>query len=407
MSEWKEYKLGDLIEEGKAHLQTGPFGTMLNASEYSQDGVPVIAVQDIGDNKLVYHKFVYVNQEVAERLKRYRVLENDIIFGRKGAVERRALIKKSEAGWLQGSDCIRLRFDSSIDSSFISYQLGSNYHREWLHQHATGATMPSLNQSILELLPMKLPPLKLQAEISDLLSSLDNKINLLHRQNTTLEQLAETLFRQWFVQDIDSKELMFLDEFAETINGVSYKSSELNSSKVAMVSLKSFDRHGGFRIDGFKEFTGKFKERQTVREGDLIVAHTDITQEAEVIGNPALVISHPSYETLVISMDMVKVVPKTDLVSIEYLYYLMKTREFKGHCEGNANGSTVLHLSKRAIPTFEFARPDKTKLIEFTNNARGITRKFFLNHKQIRTLTQLRDTLLPKLMSGEVRVKGD
>lgn len=99
MSEWKEMKLGELIEDKSADLQTGPFGSMLNASEYVLNGTPVIAVQDIGENKLVYHKFVYVNETTAERLTRYRVKENDIIFGRKGAVDRRALIKK-KGRWL-------------------------------------------------------------------------------------------------------------------------------------------------------------------------------------------------------------------------------------------------------------------------------------------------------------------
>lgn len=162
MGEWKEYKLSDIIDSGKADLQTGPFGTMLNASEYSKDGVPVIAVQDIGNNKLVYHKFVYVSNEVADRLKKYKVKTNDIVFGRKGAIDRRALIKESEEGWLQGSDCIRLRLDQSINSKFISYQLGTENIKEWLFQHSTGATMPSLNQEILRLLPLNIPSLSEQ-----------------------------------------------------------------------------------------------------------------------------------------------------------------------------------------------------------------------------------------------------
>jgi type I restriction enzyme S subunit len=201
MSEWKEYKLGQLVERGSANLQTGPFGTMLNASEYTTTGVPVIAVQDIGENKLNHNKFVYVNENTVSRLSRYKVKEGDIIFGRKGAVERRAKIKKNEEGWLQGSDCIRLRFDNSIDSTFISYQFGSKSYREWMLQNSTGATMPSLNQEVLKLLPIILPPLPEQKAIAQILSSLDDKIDLLHRQNKTLEAIAETLFRQWFIEE--------------------------------------------------------------------------------------------------------------------------------------------------------------------------------------------------------------
>ena len=119
-----------------------------------------------------------------------------------------------------------------------------------------------------------------------------------------------------------------------------------------------------------------------------------------------MVISNPHFETLVMSMDLVKVVPKVGWVSKEFLYFLMRRREFKHHCLGHANGTTVLHLNKDAIPTFQVPTPDKTNVIEFTKQSRGLTGKMFFNHKQIRTLTQLRDTLLPKLMSGEVRV-GD
>jgi type I restriction enzyme S subunit len=178
MSEWKECKLGELIADKSADLQTGPFGTMLNASEYVIEGTPVIAVQDIGENKLVYHKFVFVNAETAQRLSRYRVKENDIIFGRKGAVERRALIKKKEEGWLQGSDCIRLRFSDKVEPKFASYQFGTKYYQEWMFQNAGGATMPSLNQNVLKELPIRFPDITKQRAIASVLSSLDDKIDL-------------------------------------------------------------------------------------------------------------------------------------------------------------------------------------------------------------------------------------
>ncbi|MCC6550803.1 MAG: restriction endonuclease subunit S [Ignavibacteriaceae bacterium] len=275
-----------------------------------------------------------------------------------------------------------------------------------LNSYAEGSSHPLITQTLLNSIDISIPSdIKTQTAIAEVLSSLDDKIDLLNRQNKTLEQIAETLFRQWFVESSSSGEYVRLGEFVETINGVSYKSSDLNPSKIAMVSLKSFDRNGGFRTDGFKEYTGKFKENQIVNEGDLIVAHTDITQEAEVIGNPALVLGHPNYDKMVYSMDVVKVVPKKHDMSVVFFYYLMKTREFKGHCEGNANGSTVLHLSKNAIPTFEFLKPDVKRVKEFSEHATQIRNKIHLNIHQIRALSDFRDTLLPKLMSGEVRVE--
>jgi type I restriction enzyme S subunit len=250
-----------------------------------------------------------------------------------------------------------------------------------------------------------IPPLAEQKAIASVLSSLDDKIDLLHRQNKTLEAIGETLFRQWFIEEAQANwESGELRNYVNCFNGVSYKSDDLNPSKKAMVTLKSFDRDGGFKLNGFKEFTGKYKEQHIVNQGDLVVAHTDITQDAAVIGNPVLVVSDPAYEELVISMDLVKVVPKHDWLSREYLYMMMKTREFKQHCLGYSNGSTVLHLSKEAIPLYEFFIPPTDKIAEFSQYAKNLFEKKFENIIQIRTLEKLRDTLLPKLMSGEVRV---
>jgi type I restriction enzyme, S subunit len=108
---------------------------------------------------------------------------------------------------------------------------------------------------------------------------------------------------------------------------------------------------------------------------------------------------------LVISMDLVKVTSKHEWLSNEFLYRLMRTREFKQHCLGHSNGSTVLHLSKKAIPSYEIFMPPKDRIEEFTELAKGLLDKKFENITQVRTLEKLRDNLLPKLMSGEVQVK--
>ena len=104
-------------------------------------------------------------------------------------------------------------------------------------------------------------------------------------------------------------------------------------------------------------------------------------------------------------MDMVKVTPKVDWISTEFLYFLMRSREFKHHCLGCANGTTVLHLNKEAIPTFGFPKPEKEKVMAFTQLASGLIQKIFINHKELSNLISLRDSLIPKLMSGDLKVK--
>jgi type I restriction enzyme S subunit len=203
---WKLVSLNNLIENKQANLQTGPFGTMLHASAYTATGIPVVAVKNIGDNQVVHSNIPFVDSETYQRLKRYELKVGDILFGRKGSVDRRAFIRIGEDGWLQGSDCIRLRFkDSQINAAFISYVLGTRQYIEWITQNAQGATMPSLNQEILGRIPIPLPPLPEQCAIADVLGSLEDKIELNRRMNTTLESMARAVFRQWFVESEEAK----------------------------------------------------------------------------------------------------------------------------------------------------------------------------------------------------------
>ncbi|MBS1760791.1 MAG: restriction endonuclease subunit S [Bacteroidetes bacterium] len=404
MSEWKEYKLGEVTTKiGSGATPTG------GSNAYKLEGISLIRSQNVLDFKFSYDGLAFIDDEQADSLKNVIIEESDVLLNITGdSVARVCKVPKVVLPARVNQHVAIIRADKTkTNSDFILYYLQSI--KEYLLMYSEiGGTRNALTKAMIENLTILLPPLPIQTAIAEILSSLDDKIDLLHQNNKTLEALAETIFRKWFVEDAEeSWEVDTLDKLINTVNGLSYKSSELNSSKVAMVSLKSFDRTGGFRLDGFKEYIGKYKEQQIVIEGDLIVAHTDITQEAEVIGRPALVIGNTDYDTMVISMDMVKVVPKFDWVSIEFLYFLMRTKEFKGHCEGHANGSTVLHLSKLAIPTFEFQVPEKEKVVEFTTYTKELVKKIFVNHSQIKTLTQLRDTLLPKLMSGEISLNYD
>jgi type I restriction enzyme S subunit len=384
----------------RQYLQTGPFGTMLSASEYSVNGVPVIAVQDIGDNKLVYHKFVFVSQEIAERLNRYRVKENDIIFGRKGATDRRAIIKKNEEGWLQGSDCIRLRFDESINSKFISYQLGSKYFKKWMSQFSVGATMPSLNQEILKLLPLRLPSLEYQNEITEALSSLDDKIALLLRQIKTLEQLAETLYKQWFLEKVNE------DWLGKTIEEVctkiasggtpSTKISEYYNGDINWYSTKELN--DCFLYESVSKITQPGLESSSAKlfpENTIVLA----IYAAPTVGRLGILANQASFNQAACGF-----IVDEKQICFEYLYlHLFNSRR---KLNDMASGSAQQNLNVGIMKAFEILIPPKDLMQKFREQVRPIFEKINSNSKQIRTLTQLRDTLLPKLMSGEVRIEN-
>ncbi len=175
---WQLVSLGSLMDSKEAELVTGPFGTMLHASSYRLTGTPVVAVQHIGENRLKHVNLPRIDDDTVNRLQRYKLKKGDILFGRKGSIDRRAIVQEQEEGWLEGSDCIRLRFlNDGFSPNFISYVLGSAAFKDWIMRHAGGATMPSLNQSILRLLPLPLPPLPEQQAIARILVHWTTKLN--------------------------------------------------------------------------------------------------------------------------------------------------------------------------------------------------------------------------------------
>jgi len=294
--------------------------------------------------------------------------------------------------------------------------------------------MPSLNEGIIKRIPILLPPFSEQKRIAGMLRALDDKIELNRKMNETLEQMARSLFKSWFV-DFDSVHAkaagrrpagmdkatadLFPDSFVDSelgkipkgwevtrlgdevvvTRGCSYKSEELAASPTALVTLKSFKRGGGYRQDGLKAYTGAHKPTQVVTPGELVVSYTDVTQAAELIGRPAIVGATEKFSKLVISQDVAVVRPSSHL-TISYLYRLMMEESFKAHTYAHSTGTTVLHLSSNALPSFKFPKPRKELFMAFDQIAANLLKLTEINNTQSRSLEAIRDTLLPRLLAG-------
>lgn len=200
-----------------------------------------------------------------------------------------------------------------------------------------------------------------------------------------------------------------LSDIAEFVSGYSYKGAELSNSTIAMATIKNFDRKGGFKLDGYKEIipSSKLKESQHAELFDTLVAHTDLTQNAEVIGNAEPVMSKSGYDDIVFSMDLVKVLPKRDSVSKFLIAAILQDKKFKAHCLGYVNGTTVLHLSKKALPEYKLFLPkDLSTLKPLDEVVTALYKQISSNISENIYLEELRESLLPKLMSGELDVSA-
>ncbi len=332
------------------------------------------------------------------------------------------------------------------------------------------AAVPGINRNHVHMANIRVPDtFFLQEKIASVLKILEDKISTNKEINQTLEQMAQSLFKSWFVdfEPVKAKiaaleaggtmedatlatmtaisgkdnetlavfareqpekyaelkataelfpaamqdselgviperwETPAVQDVANTVKGKSYKSTELDCSKTALVTLKSFNRGGGYRLDGLKEYTGKYKPDQEVFAGDLIIAYTDVTQAADVIGKPAMVISDSRYEHLVISLDVAVVRPFNDCLKY-YLYGIARTEQFQKHTNSHSTGTTVLHLSKNAVPGYKFILANEDLVNIYAQHARSIFSRVNTTIEENNFLSELRNTLLPKLLSGEI-----
>lgn len=226
--------------------------------------------------------------------------------------------------------------------------------------------------------------------------------------NDNLEQQAQALFKSWFVDNSNPNwEETSLSEVASFVGGYSYTGEELTDcSNIAMATIKNFGRNGGFKADGFKEInpSAKLKECHYANLFDILVAHTDLTQNADVIGNAELLLTYGKYNSIIFSMDLVKVLPKETFPYRFLLAAMLKNKLFKGHSLGYVNGTTVLHLSKKALPDFEIRKPSDSESKMMDEVLASYYKRMAELLQENDRLISLRDTLIPKLMSGKLKI---
>lgn len=413
---WKQELLSDYLETIIDYRGKTP--------EKADKGILTLSAKSVKMGEIDYSQAYFISKETyKEFMVRGFPKVGDILMTTEAPLGCIAKLDRDDVSVAQRLLTLRGK-EGKLDNDYLMYYLMSPVGQYELISRASGSTVQGIKRSEFEKINIILPnSYSEQKEIANILSSFDKKIELLKEQNQTLESMAQTIFKEWFVDfnypsatgemiDSESGEIpkgwreFKLEELINTVNGYSYKGNELvEQSTEALVTLKSFNRNGGFQTRGFKPFHGTPKKEQEVVIGDLIVAHTDLTQDAEVLGNPAFVFEDGGFSKMYITMDLVKVNSKVQEIQNSFLYYVMKDKRFKGHCVGYSNGTTVLHLSKKAIPEYKIALPENLKLAQdFSNLTENFTRKISHNILEIKNLEYIKDSLLPKLMSGKTRI---
>lgn len=413
--EWKEVRLCDVCSELSDGLHKAP--KFIEKGEY-------IFV----NAKNLYNGYILDNDPTKktsheEYLKYKKPLgKHTILYSIDGTIGNIAKYRGEKCVLGKGA-CYLNCNPKIVVSPYLYYQLQSPHFKSYIHLMSTGSTIKHISLKTMREYVFELPSLTDQRRIVSILSSLDQKIELNNKINADLEEMAQAIFKNWFVdfepfkdgKFVDSElgmipegwKVISLNEILDNVSGYSYKGSELQSSNIAMATIKNFERKGGFKTEGYKEIviSKKIKETQFVNMFDVLVAHTDLTQNAEIVGNPAIVLSKGGYEKLIMSMDLTKVISKIDGVTNGLLYCILSTSRFKEHALGYVNGTTVLHMSKKAVPEYTCAFPkDINQIRDLCITLDSIYKRMAVTYDENSRLSLLRDTLLPRLMSGKLEV---
>ena len=421
---WRTLTIGEICDEGGGEVKTGPFGSQLHESDYSDAGTPVVMPKDIHEGKVSERSIARIADEHVNRLTHHKLRAGDIVYGRRGDIGRQALITPRESGWLCGTGCLRITpGKAKVDSSYLHYYLRDSAVIEGIAQQAIGATMPNLNTAILRGIQVRFPPPIEQRRIASILSAYDNLIENNTRRIAILEEMARRIYEEWFVRFrfpghegvrmVESELGLVLEgwrvgtvaDVAVVHRGRSYKGSELaDSGGRPFVNLKCMERDGGFRASGLKRYTGQFKKSHTVRPGDMVMGITDMTQEWRIVARVGRV-SGLDADFGVFSMDLVRIASRGAYAE-PYLYAMFRWSGFADEVKQHANGANVLHLLPARIEEFAFVRPTLELAARFAVLLAPMLSLCATLERKNTNLRATRDLLLPKLISGELDVSS-
>ncbi|WP_289367375.1 restriction endonuclease subunit S [Pantoea stewartii] len=375
MSEWENVNLGSLLSFGNGKSRPLDSG---NIPVYGGNGI-----------------MSYVSQSNYD--------QETIIIGRVGAYCG-ATYYENKPIWIS-DNALSAKAIGKNNTKYLYYLLKNLD----LNQFAEGSSHPLLTQKLLKSVGTKaaLNPNE-QKSIASVLSCLDDKIDLLHLQNKTLESMAEALFRQWFIEEAQEDwEITTLECHITIAKGLSYKGAGLTTSGngIPLFNLNSVLEGGGYKSTGIKYYNGDFKERHIIKSGDIIVANTEQGHEYRLIGYPAIIPTTKS-ELSIYTHHLFKININDDsYLTNAFMYYLLCSKDMHEQVVAATNGSTVNQLSADGLQRPEFKLPPEYKVKDFTTQIASFWKKISINNSQIKNIESLRDTLLPKLMSSEVRVQ--
>ena len=382
MSEWKKVKLGEISQT----IQTGPFGSQLHQSDYSVIGIPVVMPKDIIAGNIEEASIARVEQHHIDRLSRHMISYGDILYARRGDVGKCAFTKQNQEGWLCGTGCLRVTINPDMaNPKFVFFQLQKQETIGWITNHAIGSTMLNLNTTILSNAPVEIPSLRIQNRIVEILSRYDSLIENYQKQIKLFEEAAQRLYKEWFI------DLHFPGhENTNIIDGVPEgweKKSITDVLEIKYGKDHKLLKEGTIPVYG----TGgimRYVEKSLFTGESVLIPRKGSLNNIMLVGGTFWTIDTMFYS-----------IPKENNVAKIVYFYLKGVDMYSFNI-----GAAVPSMTVNILSGMKLLVPNE----DVKNKFETIASKYYIRihslQSQLRLLTEARDRLLPKLMSGEIEI---
>lgn len=373
-----------------ADIQTGPFGSQLHKEDYVETGTPIVTVEHLGNRVFTEQNLPRVSDSDKARLIKYTLSTGDIVFSRVGSVDRCSYVDKSHDGWMFSGRCLRVRPTELVDSLYLYYYFCLEETKQFVRNIAVGATMPSINTKLLGEVEIALPDLNNQKRIAAVLSSLDDKIENNQKLNDNLADLLQTIYQGRFGNDILAVNQGVLSDIC------SYSTDKVAVSELNVRTYFSTENMLSGKA-GSTEATSLPTTSQTTacHKGDTLISNI-----------------RPYFKKIVYcedkcgcSTDVLCFTPSQPCYSA-YLFSTLYADKFFAFMVAGSKGTKMPRGDKQQIMTYPVVLPSEEELAGFNTIASSLLEQIYSNRAENKRLSILRDTLLPKLMSGEIDVSA-
>ena len=392
-----------------ADIQTGPFGSQLHKEDYVENGTPIVTVEHLGNKDFSEQNLPRVSNSDKERLKKYVLKEGDIVFSRVGSVDRCSYVDKTHAGWMFSGRCLRVRPNTEIDSEYLYYYFCMDEIKEFVRNIAVGATMPSINTKLLGEVTVRFPDLVQQKKIAGVLSAIDGKIKVNQKINDNLQKQLYEIYKAWYQDFLCIDNLTLIESpYGKIPQGWHYSmlgdlcksvsvTHDFNTERLIFLNTGDVEDGMFLHSDYMAVADMPGQAKKTIMQNDILYseirpinrhfAYVDFQADNYVVSTKLMVIRATSFDS-------------------RRLYHFLTLQDTleELQMQAESRSGTFPQIRFENISKLPILIADSNTETAFVTLLHAAYNQIEHNNSENKKLSELRNSLLPQLMSGKIDV---